>query len=189
MKTFKIGIGGTSASGKSVFSERLREKLGEFYKVKVIHMDAYYKPEAERPRIRGISDGREYVDDNHPLALEMDKIKKDFRDAGEWDVVLLEGLFALWEEEIAAELDLKIYVDCDADERLVRRIGRHMSYGQSFEEITKRYVQAVQPRQRELVEPTKYQADIIINGIGNTDRSVEMILAWMRRNFDGKIVQ
>lgn len=148
----------------------------------MIHMDEYYKPEAERPGMKGISDGKQYVDDNHPMALQMDKIVADFNRAGtgDWDVILLEGLFALWEEEIVSALDLKIYVECDADERLVRRIRRHLSYGQSFEEITQRYIQAVQPRQRQLVEPTKYLADIMINGMGSIDKSIEMILCFIK---------
>ena len=61
-------------------------------------------------------------------------------------------------------LDLKVFVDCDPDERFARRVLRNLSFGQHLGEITSRYVQAVQPRQKEYVEPTKWKADIILNG-------------------------
>ena len=70
-KTYSIGIAGASASGKSTFSENLKDNLSE-YKVKMIHMDEYFKEKSLRPKIKGILDEKEYVDDNCPMALDLE---------------------------------------------------------------------------------------------------------------------
>lgn len=143
-KAYIIGVAGESASGKSTISECLKEKLTDF-KVKIIHTDDYYKEEFERLVIVGILDGKQYIDDNLPSALNLDIFYEDIDKARseEWDIILLEGVFILWDEKILPLLDLKIFVDCDSDERFIRRIKRHISFGQDFEEITQRYIQAV----------------------------------------------
>lgn len=140
-KPYTIGISGASGSGKSTFSDNLKRQLSD-YQVKVIHMDEYYKEEVQRPRIKGISDEKEYIDDNHPMALELDKCNMDIQTAinEHCDILIIEGIFALWDSRILERLNLKIFVDCDADERLVRRISRNLSFGQDFKEITSRYV-------------------------------------------------
>lgn len=179
-KTYVIGIAGASASGKSTISEKLKDKLSAS-RVKLIHMDEYYKEEPLRPTIKGIVNGQEYRDDNHPTALDLDLCHRDIEKAvsEHYDVLVVEGIFALWDETIFAQLDLKIFVDCDSDEKLVRRIKRHLSFGQDFDEITERYVQAVKPRQMEFVESTKWKADIILNGFSDTSLGVALIAAWI----------
>lgn len=179
-KAYIVGISGESASGKSTISECLKEKLTGL-KVKLIHMDDYYKEKLERPVMLGIIDGKQYVDDNHPDCLNLDKFYIDLEKtiSEEWDVILLEGIFTLWDKKILPLLDLKVFVDCDSDERLVRRIKRHNSIGQNFDEITQRYIQAVQPRQKEYVEPTKWKADIILNGFQMSSLGTEIILTWI----------
>ena len=145
-KAYAIGISGATGSGKSTFSDTLKKHLSD-YKVKVIHMDEYYKEESQRPKIEGIGDGKEYIDDNHPMALELEQCYMDMQKAinMDYDIVMVEGIFAFWDKRIFDVLDLKIFIDCDSDERLVRRILRNLSFGQKLEEITGRYVQAVQP--------------------------------------------
>ena len=184
-KPLMIGIAGTSASGKSTLSEHIKRKLTQ-KKIRIIHMDEYYKSEAERPVIKGITDGKKYIDDNHPDSLHMDKIRMDIEKASgeDWDIVIVEGLFALYDEKLALYLDLKIYVDCDSDERMRRRIKRHLSFGQDFEEITQRYIQAVMPRQREYVEEAKWRADIIVNGFLLPVAGTEIIISWLNEKLD-----
>ena len=181
-KTYVIGIAGASASGKSTISENLKNKLSDF-SVKIIHMDDYYKAKSQRPKIKGISDGKKYADDNHPDALNLSKCFEDIIKAinEHSDIVILDGIFALYDENILNLLDLKIYVDCDSDERMKRRILRHLSIGENFEEITERYIQAVNPRQKEYVEPTKWKADIIINGFSKIQSGVEIIETWLNK--------
>lgn len=184
-RAYIVGIAGESASGKSTVSDCLAERLTGL-KVKVIHADDYFKLESERPVVMGITNGKSYVDDNHPNTLDLEKFYADVETAvaDEWDVILLEGIFILWDEKILPLLDLKIYVDCDSDERFVRRIKRHISFGQEFDEITERYVQAVMPRQREYVEPTKWKADLILNGFLMPALGVEIILNWIYKMKD-----
>lgn len=184
-RAYMVGIAGESAGGKSTLAAALEKGLQD-YKVRVFHLDEYFKEADERPVIKGFLDGKAYRDDNHPDTLEWSRFHADLEEAaGEaWDVILVEGLFALWDEKLAPMLDLKVYVDCDSDERLARRVRRNLSYGQELDEIMERYVQAVQPRQREYVAPTKWKADIIVNGFrpmeGET-AGADILLCWIRR--------
>lgn len=182
-KSFVIGVAGASGSGKSTFTDCLKNFLSD-YRVEVIHMDDYYKPESELPVMRGISDGKEYTDYNCPEALLLDKIYNDLQNAidNSCDVIIVEGLFALWDKKIYEQADLKIFIDCDSDEELIRRIKRNLSYGQRIEDITRRYVQVVQPRQRQYVQPTKWKADFIVNGLSPSSIVYEMIVNRIKTN-------
>lgn len=71
-------------------------------------------------------------------------------------------------------------LNCDPDERFARRVSRNLSFGQNLEEITGRYVQAVQPQQRVYVEPAKWKADIILNGFMLASTRVEIVAEWVR---------
>lgn len=181
-KPYVIGFSGGSASGKSTIVDYFVRELKD-YNVKAVHADEYYKEEAERPVMTGITDGMQYIDDNHPGALDLDKFYSDVDKAvaGGFDIVLLDGVFVLCDDKITPMLDLKIYVDCDSDERLVRRIKRHVGFGQDFDEITQRYVQAVKQRHMEYVEPSKWKADIILNGFLMPKLGKEIILSWINK--------
>ena len=106
-QAYVVGIGGESASGKSTLTNLLEEKLSN-YKVKVFHMDKYFRNPEDRPEIMGILDGKIYRDDNHPNTLDLDKLHVDVAAArGEdIDVILIEGMFILWDEVMAPLLDL-----------------------------------------------------------------------------------
>lgn len=181
MGTYVIGISGASGSGKSTFSNNLKACFLD-YKAAVVHMDEYYKEESLRPKMKGIFDGKEYIDDNHPMALDLDQCYRDIQKAinEDYDILIVEGLFAFFDTQIYDVINLKIFVDCDADERFARRILRHVSVGEELEEVTRRYIQAVQPRQREYVEPAKWKADIILNGVSQSAIGMEMIVNWIR---------
>ena len=181
MRTYVVGISGTSGSGKSTFSNNLQECLSD-YKVIVIHMDEYYKEEFLRPKMKGIFDGKEYIDDNHPMALDLERCFMDIQETikGGIDILIVEGIFSFYDTRIYDMLDLKIFVDCDADERFSGRLLRHLSFGQNMEEQARRYVQAVQPRQKEYVEPAKWKADMIWNGVSQSAIGMEMIVNWIR---------
>lgn len=185
-QAYVVGIGGESASGKSTLSNLLEEKLSD-YRVKVFHMDKYFREPEERPQILGILDGKVYRDDNHPDTLDLERLHVDVAAAKEEDidVILIEGMFILWDEAMAPLLDLKVFVDCDPDERLIRRIARNLKFGYDLDDIMSRYVQAVQPRQREYVVPSKWKADIIVNGFRTVDggpAGVDILLSWIQRN-------
>lgn len=183
-RAYVVGIGGCSASGKSTLADRLAERLAG-YRTEVFHMDRYFREPAERPAVTGILNGRVYRDDNHPETLDLERLRADVLALREErDVLLIEGMFILWDEAMSPVLDLKVFVDCDPDERLTRRVNRNLSFGQELGEIMERYVQAVQPRQREYVEPSKWKADIIVNGFRTVDggpAGIDILHAWIER--------
>lgn len=184
--TYIVGIAGESAGGKSTLAACLEKGLKE-ERVKSFHLDQYFKEPSERPVVKGFLNGKTYRDDNHPDTINWSRFHADLEEARtqDWDVILVEGMFALWDEKLASLLDLKVYVDCDPNERFARRVARNLSYGQELDEIMERYVQAVQPRQQEYVAPGKWKADIIVNGFrtdcGET-AGTDILLHWIRKN-------
>ena len=170
-----IGIAGGSASGKSTLCGKLEEKLSD-YRVKVIHMDDYFKPQQDRPYVPSHLNGKYYVDDNSPDSIDFEQYHRDFDAAysQEYDVIIMEGLFVLWDTYTKDKLDIKLFVDCRPDERIIRRVRRNMQWGLTFEEITGVYLDLVRFRHDQYVEPTKWTADLIVNGTGCTDMVCEM---------------
>ena len=148
-KPLVIGIAGGTCSGKSTLADLLKEALAE-YAVEVIAPFS----------------GREYPEHNHPDALDLPRLYQSFDRAlnGMADVVIIEGLFALYLPEIYTRCDLRLFVELRPEERFFRRLRRHMEWGQSIEEITDRYMDTVRFRHDELIEPTRNRADLIING-------------------------
>ncbi|MDR2043005.1 MAG: AAA family ATPase [Clostridium sp.] len=183
---YLVGIAGGTASGKSTFSDQLRKLLCELgWNVKILHMDHYFRPENERPFTEAFISGKKYMDDNHPLTVDLDTLKNDIQiniEEGEYDVIIVEGLLTLWDNEIYHKLDLRIYIDCKSDERIVRRIKRNMEWGLTLEQITNVYLDMVRYRHDEYVEPSKWRAEIIINGSHSTKASLQMIKEYINVN-------
>ena len=183
-KPFLVGIGGGSASGKSTFCNVLEESLSSI-KLKVIHMDDYFKPEEKRPYIESPINNKMYIDDNHPETIFLSQLKNDMFSALEDDlnVVIIEGLLTLWDKEIYSRLDLKLFVDCRSDERIVRRLRRNMSWGLSFDSISNVYLDLVRYRHDEFVEPTKWKADIILNGSLPSTNALSAIVGLIEKSY------
>lgn len=173
---YVIGISGGTAGGKSTFCEQLGKLLEcQGLNTAEIHLDDYFKPESERPVSAAPVSGKEYIDDNHPDTMDLIRVYSDIRsymNSGKYDVIIAEGLLTLWDKNIYKLLDLKLYVDCPADERIIRRLKRNMSWGRNFEEISEVYLDLVRYRHNEYVEPTKWKADFIINGTTAADKAV-----------------
>ncbi|MDR1025198.1 MAG: AAA family ATPase [Treponema sp.] len=179
-KPFLIGIAGGTASGKSTFCEKLEKELNKL-KLKVFHMDEYFKPESQRPYTKAFVTKGKYIDDNHPLTMDLKKLTTDVKESlkKEYNVIIIEGLLTLWDDDMYEMLDLKIYVDCRSDERIVRRIKRNTQWGQTFEQITNVYLDMVRFRHDEYVEPSKWRADIIINGSKFSEKALTMIAGYI----------
>lgn len=175
-KPYVIGIAGGTAGGKSTFCRLLAEKLSPL-SVGEFHMDSYFKPEEDRPRGKAPVTGKEYMDDNHPLTADLPKMKADVERALEegGDVIIVEGLLTLHDDPIHELLDLKLFVDCRADERIVRRIRRNTGWGLSFDEVANVYLDMVRYRHDQYVEPSKWRADLIINGSRAFDLPAEIV--------------
>lgn len=178
---YVIGIAGGTAGGKSTFADKLNEAL-DGLDVKVLHMDSYYKAEADRPHVPSHINRKVYMDDNCPECIDLRRFTDDLSDAARsgCDVVIAEGLFVLYLEEIKELLSLKVFVDCPSDERIVRRIRRNAEWGQSFEDVTDVYLNMVRFRHEQYVEPTKWTADLIVNGSGDTELAVSMLAGHVR---------
>jgi uridine kinase len=176
-KPLLIGIAGGSASGKTTFCGKL-EKFLSNYTIKTLHMDDYFKPEKNRPYVESPINGKMYTDDNHPNSVNLLQFKKDLFHSlkDNYNIVIIEGLLTLWDKEIYSRLDLKLYIDCLSDERIVRRLRRNMSWGLNFDEISNVYLDMVRYRHDEFVEPTKWKADIILNGSSPSENSLLAII-------------
>ncbi len=185
-RAYIIGIAGGSASGKTTLSSFLCNCLNEIgIRVTVVSMDSYYFPEEKLPRVKGcVDEGKIYLDYNHPDSFDVELLNRDidsFRSSDEFDVIIVEGLLVLHEKDILKKLDLKVFVDCSADERIVRRIRRNMKWGHTFDNIADVYIDLVRFRHDEYVEPTKRAADIIINGSMPFDKPCDILVEYLKR--------
>jgi len=189
-KTFAVGIAGGSASGKSTFSDALEKALknSKNLDVYVFHMDSYFKAEKDRPqpRVEAPFSSVMYADDNHPTSIDLPKLSADLEKAvasDKYDVIIVEGLFTLCEKDIYSQLDLKLFVECRPDERIVRRLKRNMAWGLSFDEIANVYIDMVRFRHDEYVEPSKWRADIILNGSYPSEITLKMIVDYIENKY------
>jgi len=170
MASFVIGIGGGSASGKSTLADELRHMLRPL-SVEVINQDRYFLPSAELP-VHATRSGKSWPDHNHPDSFDFARLRADLRAAreGSADVVILEGILALYDAELRSLMDLRLFVEADADERIVRRIRRNFRRGGDLDAICDFYLDSVRHRHREFCEPTREHADVVIPG-GAEDRA------------------
>ena len=121
----------------------------------------------------------EYPEHNHPDAVDKDRLYKDFgaiiSDEVN-DIVLIEGVFSLYFDPIIEKLDLKVFVDLKSDERLYRRIKRRF---ESLDDTALRYLDTVRYRHDEFVEPTRWYADIVINGTLDTNLGMNITASYI----------
>ncbi len=178
-KPFVVAIAGGTCSGKSTMSHAVHDEISKDINAKLIGIDAYMKKDP--PTVIAPITRIEYVEHNHPDGIYMEKFLSDFEEAlnSDCDVLIIEGLFALYIDKVRESADFKIYVDLDSDARLVRRIKRHMSWGESYEEVTQRYIDTVRFRHDELVEPTRWHADLIANGTLSDNKSIDIAVKYI----------
>jgi len=177
-----IGIAGGTGSGKSTFTNKIKERFGD--EVTVIYHDNYY-----RRRDDMTYEERTKVNYDHPDSLETDlliehlKMLKmgqsvecpiyDFTQHNRSNktytihpskVFLIEGILIFSDERLRNLFDIKVFVEADADERILRRIVRDVKErGRDIDNIMEQYLTTVKPMHSLYVEPTKTTADIIIN--------------------------
>lgn len=172
---YTIVIAGGSASGKSTITHELEKQLSPL-NVTVIAMDAYYKPESDLPLVT-TANSKTYRDYNCPEAFDLVRMKKAIGEAKSTaDVVIVEGLLTLWDEDIRKQADLRVFVDCPADVRIVRRIRRNLTWGLSIEDITDVYLDLVRYRYEQYVEPSKQNADLVLDTTHGTEEAVAAVL-------------
>ncbi len=166
MKPVFVAIGGGSGSGKSTLCARLQEDLGKDM-VEVIHLDTYFFPNAGT--------------NNRPESIDIDRAKADLEAIADGrsvtvtsrgreynyqprPIVIVEGHLVLTFPEILELFDLTVYIDMEAQERIMRRIERNVAAGRELAEITAWYRKDAQGNHWKFIEPTKQDADIIIWG-------------------------
>ena len=177
---YTIGIAGGTCSGKTTLTNALEERFtSEGKKVIAIHMDKYFKrptPNTIAPITRV-----EYPEHNHPDSFKMEEFYAAIAEAraSDADIVLIEGLLVLHLDAVREQLDLKIFVDLQSDERIVRRIKRFMGMGQTMDEVTNRYLDTVRDRHNEFVEPSRWHAQLLFNGAAPLDVSCDIVSAYV----------
>ena len=195
MSSLIVGVAGGSGSGKSTVARKVAELLTDI-SVASVSMDAYY-----RNMTHLTFDERKQLNWDHPDVVDMellgdqlealasgaaiDKPMYDFvahlrspraETIAGADVVIVDGILLYWNPRVRTLCDMKIFVDVEADIRLIRRIGRDMRVrGRQLPEILDQYMRTVRPMHEEFVEPTKQFADIIVPHGGKNAVAIEMI--------------
>lgn len=176
-----VGVAGGTASGKTTIVRKIKENFGD--DIVVINHDSYYKAHNDLSY-----EDRSKLNYDHPDSFDtqmmIEDVKKlknneevdipvyDFSVHNRADatvhivpknVIILEGILVLENKELRNLMDIKVFVDTDADERLMRRIRRDMAErARSIESILNQYADTVKPMHEQFVEPSKKYADIII---------------------------
>ena len=206
VKPFIIGIAGGSGSGKSTVAQKVAEGLSSS-SVAFIDMDAYYRNFASLPLAE-----RRVLNWDHPDAFDFDLLCSHLQrlaggqaiDKPEYDfvthlrsdrttrveapdVVVLDGILLLVDERVRELCDVKVFVDADADIRLIRRIQRDTrTRGRPLDDVLEQYLSTVQPMHLQFVEPSKRYADVIVPRGGHNAVAIEMILAKIQRRLQVK---
>jgi len=185
-KPFVVGIAGGTQSGKSTFTKELEDQLHGIT-CKTFHIDQYHKPKEELPLAEAPITGTVYPDFNSPASFDLPQLRFDLKseiEANTVSLIIIEGTLVLYDDEIRNALDLKLYVETKADERAVRYIASYAQYhGHDF--IKNSYLDLVRYRMDEYVEPTKWSADIILNGSLQSKQAVEIIKTYLLSKADG----
>ncbi|MHB0856437.1 MAG: uridine kinase family protein [Anaerolineae bacterium] len=176
-----VGIAGGTASGKSTLATRLEQSLAGL-RVHTMHMDRYFLP--VKPHMVAPITRLDYEDHNHPTSFDLSAMRRDLdsliEGADAPQVLLVEGLLTLHDDVIRERLDLRVFLDLQPDERIVRRLRRNMARGLGFDEIACFYLDTVRYRHQEYVEPSRWHADIVLNGNCSSDTGVDMLAEWIR---------
>ena len=204
MKPYIIGIAGGSGSGKSTFAARIKKAFPT--QVSLVSCDNYYLPHDDLPL-----EERAHLNYDAPEALEFDLMVKhleqlkngqaalcpvyDFTQHTRSDtvteikprpIILIDGILIFHDESLRNCMDLKIYVETDADERILRRARRDMlERGRDLDSVIDQYLSTVKPMHNTYVKPTKVFADIILNG-GKNEQAFALVKAQIEQLLNNK---
>lgn len=200
MKPITIGVAGGTGSGKTTIALKILERVG-FDRAAYLPHDAYYRdaghlPPAERARLN--FDHPDSLD-NDLLILHLRQLQGgkaveipvyDFkthtrltetRHVDPQPVIMVEGILIFADKRLRDLMDMKIYVDTDADLRFIRRLKRDIEErGRSPESVINQYLNTVRPMHLEFVEPSKRYADVIIPEGGHNQVAIDMVAARLR---------
>ena len=189
-----IGIAGGSGSGKTTLAKKLAEYFGD--RLSLLRHDDYYKSQASLTLEERANLNFDHPDafDTQLLIQHLDELRDgknifcpiynysihdrntECRVVEATEVIVLEGILIFENSEILNRLDIKIFVDTDADVRIIRRIKRDVSErGRDLDSVISQYIATVKPMHEAFVEPSKRHADIIVPEGGMNRVALEMI--------------
>lgn len=195
-----IGVAGGSGSGKTTVVRRIVDTIGD-ERVSVLEHDRYYR---DHPALR--LEERAALNYDHPDALETDLLVEHVRalkmghaiQAPAYDfarharraatetiapraAVIIEGILIFTDKALRSLMDVKVFVDTDADTRFIRRLRRDVSErGRTVESVIEQYVSTVKPMHLDFVEPSKRYADVIVPEGGHNQVAIDMLLTMIR---------
>ena len=204
-KVLVIGIAGGTGSGKTTITRRIMQRFGG--DVSVIYHDNYYKAHHDMPYQE-----RAKLNYDHPDAFDTDLLIQAVKDLRQgrsvvcpvYDytvhdrsdktitveparVVIVEGILIFQSRELCDLMDIKVFVDADADVRILRRIVRDVrDRGRSLDSIVNQYLNTVKPMHERFVEPSKRNADIIVPEGGHNKVALELLMERVRAHLEGK---
>jgi uridine kinase len=199
METMVIGIAGGTGSGKTTLTEKLKSCFGE--DVSVLYHDNYYKSHSELPY-----EERCKLNYDHPDAFDTDLLVRDLKalrrgetvycptydytihdraektlEVNPTRVVIVEGILVFENKDLRDLMDIKIFVDTDADVRILRRVMRDVKErGRTLDSVVGQYLTTVKPMHEAFVEPSKKYADIIVPSGGENLVALDMIIGRIR---------
>jgi len=200
-RPYVVGIAGGTGSGKTTVAEKLASAMPPGRCVTIEH-DAYYRDQGHLP-----PEDREAINYDHPsvldsalLALHLRELRdgrpvevpiydfathtrrRDTRSVAPARVILVEGILVFAEPALREQMDIKIFVDTDADIRLMRRIRRDLEErGRTFQSVRDQYHATVRPMHIEYVEPSKRWADLIVPEGGDNRVALDVLLGQLWR--------
>ncbi|WP_100331654.1 uridine kinase [Bacillus xiapuensis] len=207
-KPVVIGVTGGSGSGKT----SVTRAIDEFFKghsIMIIEQDYYYKDQSHlsfEERLKTNYD-HPFAFDNDLLIEHLNKLlryeaidkpvydykehtrsKKTIRMEPK-DVIILEGILVLEDERLRDLMDIKLFVDTDADLRIIRRMYRDMKErGRTFESVIDQYIHVVRPMHNQFIEPTKRYADIIIPEGGQNHVAIDLVITKIQTILEQKAI-
>jgi uridine kinase len=203
MKPYIIGIAGGSGSGKSTFAMKLKEAFPE--QISLISCDNYYLPHDDLPL-----EERALLNYDAPEALEFDLMVRHLEELKNGQtalcpvydftkhtrservteikprpIILIDGILIFHDPALRECMDLKIYVETGADERILRRARRDMmERGRDLDSVIQQYLSTVKPMHNTYVKPTKVFADVILNG-GKNEQAFLLVKAQIQQILSG----
>ena len=199
-------IGGGSASGKTYVLRKVLEQIPED-KITRISIDDYYKDFSVLPM-----EERVKVNYDHPKAFDWKLMNQQIRDLKDGktiekpiydftihgrspktevveprELIIIEGIMALVNKDLRALGDLKVYINASRERRLVRRIERDQKErGRTYESIIEQYFSTVLPMYEEIIAPSQYYADLIINNDGGSTKSIDVLVSVLQNMLQNK---
>lgn len=196
-----IGIAGGTGSGKTTVVKRIIESLSAD-EAAVLPLDSYYKDSSMVP-----VEERQNINFDHPNAFDWELLSKHIAMLRKGQpieqpvysyltctrqketvhveprkVVIIEGILALSDRKLCKQMDLRIFVDADPDERLIRVIQRDvLERGRTAEAVMERYVKVLKPMHLDFIEPAKRVADLIIPQGGHNEKAIEILKMYIEK--------